>query len=100
MVKLYIGKSHIFAPLKSPKLEFPWADFGGFWICCSAHFYLIFGTKKPCVAISSRFSGFFFITVLDYIAIYTILYSPLISDACVTLYKLFKLTLLVYVNDS
>ena len=53
MVKLYIGKSHIFAPLKSPKLEFPWADFGGFWICCSAHFYLFFGTKKPCVAITS-----------------------------------------------
>ena len=51
MVKLYIGKSHILDPLKSLKLEFSWADFGGFWICCSAHFYLIFGTKKPCVAI-------------------------------------------------
>ena len=51
MVDLYREKITEFAPLKSPKLEFPWVDFGGFWICCSAHFYLNFGTKKPCVAI-------------------------------------------------
>src|SRR3989442_2070914 len=53
MVNLYREKSQHLPPLKSPKLEFPPGDFGGFWICCSAHFYLNFGTKKPCVAIFS-----------------------------------------------
>ena len=59
MVNLYRRKITEFVPLKTPKPEFPWGNFGGIWICCSPHFYLIFVTKKPCVAITSRFSVFF-----------------------------------------
>ena len=48
-----------FAPLKPSKPESLLADFGQIWTCCSPHYYLIFGTKKPCVAITSRFSVLF-----------------------------------------
>src|SRR3989442_6258923 len=51
MVSLYRGKSQHMSPLKSPKHEFPPVELGGIWTYCSAHFYLNFGTKKPCIAI-------------------------------------------------